>query len=60
MTTTDNKGVYYVKFDSFPSKHQIQAIHPMYIFDPIEVTVTDETRQLPTIEAQATYVCGTV
>ena len=32
----------------------------MYIFDPIDVTVTDETRQLPDIQATATYVCGSI
>ena len=32
----------------------------MYIYDPIEVTVTEDTRQLPTIKASATYVCGWV
>ena len=52
--------MYYVNFDTFPAKHKIEAIHPMFIFDPLEVTVTDETRQLPEVKATATYVCGLV
>ena len=59
-TQSDIQGVYYVNFNTFPSKHKIEAIHSQFIFDPIEVTVTDETRQLPLIQATATYVCGYV
>ena len=51
VTKTDAKGVYYVNFNSFPSKHMIEVIHPLFILDPIEVTVTDETKQLPDIVA---------
>lgn len=59
-TQTDKKGIYYVNFNTFPSKHTIEIIHDLYIYDPIEVTVTEDTRQLPTIKASATYVCGWV
>jgi len=57
---TDSNGVYYLKFESFPSEHTIEATGDYYIFNPIKVTVTEETRQLPPIQASVTYVCGSV
>ena len=44
VTTTDEKGVYYINFNTFPSEHTIQASAREYIFDPLTVTVTEEMR----------------
>ena len=60
VTKADNKGIYYINFDQTPGEYTIQAQHDYFIFDPLTVTVNEETRNLPDIRATATYVCGYV
>ena len=44
---TNAKGVYYITFDKLPGTYTIEAVHEYYIFDPLTVKVTEDTRQLP-------------
>ena len=59
-TSTDSKGMYYLTFNEVPSSHTIQAYLSDFVFDPIEVTITEETRSLPEITSIATFLCGKI
>ena len=59
-TTTDSKGIYYLDLKQRPAKHTIQAYLPDFVYDPIAVTVTEETHSLPEITAVATFICGRI
>ena len=59
-TSSDSKGMYYLNFKEVPSKHTIQAYLPDFVFEPVEVTIREETRSLPEISAIATFICGKI
>ena len=59
-TMTDEKGIYYLSFDQFPSKNSISIEKAFFIFDPFDVTITEETREIAEVFPTATYVCGRV
>ena len=60
MTQSASKGVFNVNFEQIPKEYNITVIHRDFIFEPLLLTVTEETTSIPEIKPVATYVCGKI
>ena len=57
---TDSKGRYSLSFEKIPGKYEIEPDQKEYHFEPLKITIDENTKKIPNIQATAAYICGRV
>ena len=57
---TDSKGRYSLSFEKIPGKYEIEPDHKDYHFEPLKITIDENTKEIPNIQATTAYLCGSV